>query len=208
MKVLVVDDHPIVRNGLVATVARLDPDAAALQAGDGATALALVEANDDLDAVFLDLNLPDMHGFEALARIGRIRPECPVIVISASEEPDDARQALAKGAMGYVPKSAGPQTLLSALTLVLNGDIYVPPLVLAEPPAQPVAAHAAPRRTLTERQIDVLRRVAAGHANKIIASDLGLSEKTVKAHVTAIFRELGVVSRTQAITAARSLGLV
>lgn len=208
MKVLVIDDHPIVRDGLAATVARHSPDAIALHAGDGATALALIAEHGDLDAVFLDLNLPDMTGLEALAEIGRVRPECPVIVISASEEPNDARQALAQGAMGYVPKSAGPQTLLSALTLVLNGDLYVPPLVLTEPPVRPVPARVHSRRNLTDRQVDVLRGLASGQANKVIALDLGLSEKTVKAHVTAIFRELDVESRTQAIAAARSLGLI
>jgi two-component system, NarL family, nitrate/nitrite response regulator NarL len=211
MKLLVVDDHPIVRDGLAVTFRSLGPDTVVLQAGAASEAFAAVAEHPDLDAVLLDLGLPDKTGFSALAEIGRLRPECPVIVVSASEDPRDVREALAKGAMGYVPKSAAPQTLLSALRLVLSGDLYVPPLILTEEsrgPPQSAAAGGTLRGGLTDRQIEVLRRIAEGQPNKIIASDLGLSEKTVKAHVTAIFRALDVISRTQAVTAARSAGLI
>ena len=120
------------------------------------------------------------------------------------------RQALAKGALGYVPKSAGPHTLVAAIQLVLKGDIYVPPLVLGEPTAirrRMPGARRAPARGFDGAQIEVLKRVSEGQSNKRIALDLGLSEKTVKAHVTAIFRALNVVNRTQAAAAGRDAGL-
>jgi two-component system, NarL family, nitrate/nitrite response regulator NarL len=212
MKLLVVDDHPIVRDGLAALLGQMGPDTIVLQVGDAGGALALVAAHADLDVVVLDIAMPGMDGLRALAEFGRARPELPVIVISASEDARDAREALAKGALGYVPKSASQHTLLSAIRLVLNGDVYVPPLILAETVVprslDPSVAAGPGRPTLTDRQIDVLRRLSEGQSNKEIAAELDLSEKTVKAHVTAIFRALNVVNRTQAAAAGRAAGLM
>jgi two-component system nitrate/nitrite response regulator NarL len=212
MKLLVVDDHPIVREGLAAFLVLLGPNTAVLQAGDAPQALALAAEHSDLDVVILDLVLPGLNGMSAIAEFGRVRPELPVIVLSASEDARQAREALAQGALGYVPKSASRQTLVSAIQLVLNGEIYVPPLILndaiaAKPMARGAGASAA-RPLLTDRQIDVLRRLSAGQPNKTIARDLDLSEKTVKAHITAIFRALNVVNRTQAAAAGRGAGLI
>lgn len=212
MKLLVVDDHPIVRDGLAALLGQMGPDTVVLQAGDAGGALALVAAHADLDVVILDIAMPGMDGLRALAEFGRARPELPVIVISASEDARDVREALAKGALGYVPKSASPRTLLSAIGLVLNGDVYVPPFILAETDVprslDPRAAAGPGRPALTDRQIEVLRQLSKGQSNKEIAAELGLSEKTVKAHVTAIFRALNVVNRTQAAAVGRAAGLI
>ena len=212
MRLLVVDDHPIVREGLAAFLEQLGPDTKVLQAGDASRALALAAEHFDLDVVILDLALPGLNGMSAIAEFGRVRPELPVIVLSASEDARQAREALAQGALGYVPKSASRQTLVSAIQLVLNGEIYVPPLILSEtaaakPMAQGVGPNP-PRPLLTDRQTDVLRRLSAGQSNKTIARDLDLSEKTVKAHITAIFRALNVINRTQAAAAGRGAGLV
>jgi two-component system, NarL family, nitrate/nitrite response regulator NarL len=211
MKLLVVDDHPIVRDGLAALLGRLASDTVVLQAGDAGNALALVAAHGDLDAVVLDIAMPGMDGLRALAEFGRARPELPVIVISASEDARDVKEALARGALGYVPKSASQNTLLSAIRLVLDGEVYVPPLMLGALDAVGASERRAAspgRQALTERQIDVLRRLCDGQSNKAIALELGLSEKTVKAHVTAIFRALNVVNRTQAATIGRETGLI
>jgi two-component system, NarL family, nitrate/nitrite response regulator NarL len=210
MKLLIVDDHPIVREGLAAFLEQLGPDTAVLQAGDASRALALAAEHSDLDAVILDLGLPGLNGMSAIAELGRIRPELPVIVLSASEDARQAREALAQGALGYVPKSASRQTLVSAIQLVLNGEIYVPPLVLGEPPAllPPASGARISAGLLTDRQIEVLKRLSAGQSNKTIARDLDLSEKTVKAHVTAIFRALNVANRTQAAEAGRVAGFI
>jgi two-component system, NarL family, nitrate/nitrite response regulator NarL len=212
MKLLVVDDHPIVRDGLAALLGRLGPDTVVLQVGDAARALAMAVEHADLDIVILDIAMPGMDGLRALSEFGRVRPELPVIVISASEDARDVREALAKGALGYVPKSASQHTLLSAIRLVLDGDLYVPPLILGEAPLSPApdppGAATAAGSALTRRQIDVLKQLSQGKSNKSIALELGLSEKTVKAHVTAIFKALNVINRTQAAAAGREAGLV
>lgn len=212
MKLLVVDDHPVLREGLAALLRNLGPDTVTLQAGEAEAALRLVDENPDLDVVILDLMLPGMGGLSALAEFGRVRPELPVIVLSSSEDPQDARKALAQGALGYVPKSASQNTLVAAIRLVLEGDVYVPPLILNEMESarrtevQLRASAGGP--ILTERQIEVLRRLSEGQPNKIIAHELELSEKTVKAHITAIFKALNVVNRTQAAAVGREAGLI
>jgi DNA-binding NarL/FixJ family response regulator len=132
MKILIVDDHPIYRKGLIALLDQMEPDTALPRANDGAQALALIAEHDDLDVVILDLVIPGMDGLRAIAEFGKIRPELPVIILSSSENPADVRAALANGALGYVPKSTAEHTLLSAIRVVLNGDIYVPPFVLLQ----------------------------------------------------------------------------
>jgi DNA-binding NarL/FixJ family response regulator len=212
MKILIADDHPVLREGLGALLRQAGPDTAIVEAKHAAEALRLAEEHLDLDIVVLDLMMPGMDGLSAIAAFGQARPDLPVIVLSSSENPYDVRRALAQGALGYVPKSASQRTLLSAIKMVLNGEIYVPPLLLDEPPA--AAKPTFQRRSgpggelLTERQIDVLKRLGTGEPNKIIARELDLSEKTVKAHITAIFKALDVVNRTQAAAVARETGLI
>ncbi len=151
MKLLVVDDHPIVREGLAALLGQLGPDTVVLQAEDVGHALALLVAHADLDVVLLDIAMPGMDGLRSLAEFGRARPDLPVIVVSASEDARDVREALAKGALGYVPKSASQHTLLSAVRLVLDGDLYVPPLILGETAAVPFLPTRAPWRASAGR---------------------------------------------------------
>ena len=211
MKLLIVDDHAILREGLVALLQQFEQGADVLQAADTAEGLRLAEAHPDLDAVFLDLNMPDQSGMEVIPVFSRRCPQLPVIVLSSSEDPNDVRQALKSGAFGYVPKSASPRNILSALRLVLSGEIYVPPLMLdlaplsVNGPGHPIS-EAGER--LTERQTEVLRLLCRGLSNKEISRALDLSEKTTKSHITAIFKTLGVVNRTQAASAARRVGIV
>lgn len=143
----------------------------------------------------------------AIRALGERRPDVSVIVLSASEDPADVRRALGLGALGYVPKSANPTTLLSALRLVLSGNIYVPPLVLMPADAETCggptsSASVAPQ--LTERQLEILRQLSRGLSNKEIGLELDIAEKTVKAHVAAVFKALNVVSRTRAVGVARA----
>lgn len=209
MKILIVDDHPIYRKGLIALLHQMEPDTALLQANEGAQALTLIAEHDDLDVVILDLMMPGMDGLRAIAQFGQLRPELPVIILSSSENPEDVRGAIAQGALGYVPKSAAEHTLLTAIRVVLNGNVYVPPFVLLPTnSAAPKIKSGSDRPVLTDRQIEVLRKVSAGQLNKNIAVELGLSEKTVKSHITAIFRALNVMSRSQAAKAAREAGLI
>jgi two-component system, NarL family, nitrate/nitrite response regulator NarL len=211
MKLLIVDDHAILREGLVALLQQFEQGADVLQASDTTEGLRLAEAHPDLDAVFLDLNMPDQGGMEIIPVFAKRCPQLPVIVLSSSEDPSDVRLALKSGAFGYVPKSASPRNILSALRLVLSGEIYIPPLMLDLGPvvtdgSSRVASEAGER--LTERQTEVLRQLCRGLSNKEISRALDLSEKTTKSHITAIFKALSVVNRTQAASAARRAGIV
>ncbi|WP_175150921.1 response regulator [Paraburkholderia ultramafica] len=215
MKILIVDDHPVFRDGISALLTQDSLDAVVLQAGSGAEALMLVNEHADLDVVLLDLMLPGAGGLQVITEVAELRPELPVIMLSSSEDPHDARDAFAHGALGYVPKSSSRYALLSAIKLVLNGELYVPTLVLdagIDAPATVLAPASAAQEegiaVLTQRQIEVLRLIGDGCPNKKIATGLGLSEKTVKAHITAIFKALKVANRTQAAAAGRKAGLI
>ena len=209
MKLLVIDDHPVVRHGLAALLEQSLAETTVLAAGSSDEGLALAELHSDLDAAFLDLMMPGLAGMAAIRIFGEKHPALPVIVLSSSDDPDDVRRALANGALGYVPKSAGAQTIISALRLVLAGEIYIPPLVLlAAAQSNPVRGGAGAIGELTERQREVLVLVARGLQNKEIGELLGLADKTVKTHVTAIFRTLRVINRTQAASVAREANLL
>lgn len=204
MKLLVVDDHSVVRQGLAAMLQTFGPDTIVIGARDGAEALALAEGEAGISVVILDLALPGMDGLSVLETFGRRWPGLPVMVLSASEDPTQVRRAMAMGALGYVPKSASPETLVAAIRFVLSGELYVPPFMLtSEGQTKPVEQ---PR--LTKRQAQVLAGLCRGLSNKSIAHELTMSEKTVKAHITTIFRLLGVSNRTQAVNMARQSALI
>jgi len=161
VKLLLIDDHSIMRAGLAALLTQTRADIEILEAGDAAGGIREVDAHDDLDAVFLDLNMPGEDGMSALREIGKRRPDLPVILLSSSENPEHVRQALAAGALGYLPKSASPQTLISALQLVLSGEVYVPQIMLRTDASQasdrPPTAMINFSAPLTERQIEAAR---------------------------------------------------
>ena len=206
MKLLVVDDQAMVRQGIAALLTQDDPATTVLQAADSAEGLAFAAAHADLDAIFLDLALPGLGGMAAIAEFGRRRPEAPIIVLTGSDDPQTVRQAFDLGALGYVPKSASARTLLAALRMVLSGEMFVPALLLREgfaPGTLNGPPHAAAGR-LTARQAEVLRCLELGLSNKEIGGRLGVAEKTVKAHVTAVLRELGAANRTDAVATARA----
>jgi DNA-binding NarL/FixJ family response regulator len=206
MKVLIVDDHPVFRAGLTALIVQSHPGARVVPARDAEEALALVADHHDLDIVVLDLFMPGLAGPMAIERFGRARPDLPVIVLSSSESPSDVRAALAAGALGYVAKSAGERTLLTAMAMALGGERYVPPFMADEAAAS--AGERAAEAALTGRQTEILRLLGRGASNKEIARALDLSEKTVKAHVTAVLTRLSVANRTQAALAARERKLI
>src|SRR5271156_5983213 len=134
MKFLIIDDHAVLRTGLTALLRQARPDDEVLEACNGLEGLEQARLHPDLDAIFLDLEMPGMHGMPAIEAFGRQHPNLPVIVLSSSEDPSDVRRALAAGALGYIPKSTSSKNLLSALQLVLEGCVYVPPLVLNSTP--------------------------------------------------------------------------
>jgi two-component system nitrate/nitrite response regulator NarL len=212
MKLMIVDDHSIVRDGLAALLEQVSSDTEVFQARDADEGMQLLDSHNNFDVVILDLMMPGKDGFEAISAFGRKRPDLPIIVLSASEDPNDVRKALASGALGYVPKSASQHVLLSAIKLVMNGDLYVPPLVLGENRSANNDANSnnQVKQTplLTPRQIEVLQLLCGGSTNKAIAEALHLSEKTVKTHITQIYRALNVANRMQASNVARLSGLI
>lgn len=218
MKVLLVDDHPLILSALQSMIQSLHADVQVTAVGSAAAARsALAATAGDFDLVLLDLQLGDASGFDVLVEMRKAHPALPVVVISASDRASDVIQSIDLGAMGFVPKRASNETLLEALRLVMSGGIYVPQMQLgagegaaaASAPQAIPAAHATPYQTapsfeelgLTPRQSDVLMQLLQGKPNKEIARRLGLSVETVKDHVQAVLRTLGVSSRTQAVLA-------
>lgn len=219
MKILVVDDHALIRTALRGVLGELGRDVTVLEASDCRGAFSLIEAQPDLDLVILDLNLPGIHGLAALEELRTRHPALPVVVLSSANDRASVMQALDQGAMGYIPKLSSNEVLVSALRLVLSGGIYIPPEILARwesPPAtdaQAAGRDSPPPKTpadfgLSERQAQVLRLLLEGKSNKIICRELDLAESTVKNHVTLIMKALNVTSRTQAVIAAARMGLV
>jgi len=216
LKVLVIDDHPLVQEGVAAALEALGHDVDVIAAADSEQGLAAAAANPDIDLVLLDLALPGMSGLGVISALHQRSPSLPVVVLSAMEDPENIRNAISAGAMGFVPKSAQTRVLIEALQQVLEGNVSVPGTrgAATNLSAGAGAAGSAGGGTepdvalLTLRQLEVLSRLCQGKTNKQIATELGLSEKTVKAHVTAIFKVLGVVNRTQAVLAARRIGMM
>lgn len=212
MKILVVDDHPLIRAAVRHVLTQLEADVEVHEAQDCTAALALVEMHPDLTLVLLDLHLPGMGGMDALTILREHYPEIPAVVLSSADDRESVLQALDRGAMGFIPKSSPNAVMVSALRLVLSGGVYLPPEVLAAPVAQTAdtSVVSAPRPGtlgLTERQTQVLALMVQGKPNKLICRELGLAERTVKVHITAILKALKVSNRTQAVLAAGRLGI-
>ena len=224
MKVLLVDDHPLILSALKTVIKGLGDHVTVVGAGSARAARETLQADADFDLVLLDLNLGDADGFDVLVEFRANYPALPVVVVSASDRASDVIRAIDSGAMGFVPKRASNETLFEALHLVMSGGIYVPPMTMgSEPAAKPEGdtvpsvlrvlreqghdsgfpQNAAPLADigLTPRQTEVLALLLKGHSNKLIARDLHLSVETVKDHVAAVLRALNVSSRTQAVLA-------
>lgn len=220
MKLLLVDDHSLFRSGLRLLLSDLDESVSFDEAGS------VEEIPADLpapDLVLLDLNLRGVSGRCALERLRDRLPEVPIVALSGEEDPELIRSVIADGASGFIPKASTPGVMIGALRLVLAGGIYLPPAVLRAAPVAPVAPvapavpaaidpagrPAAPRLSmpgLTGRQQDVLMLAVRGKSNKQIAREFDLSEGTVKQHLSAAFRVLGVSNRTEAVYAVAEQG--
>ena len=205
---LIADDHPLFREALRGVVAKLLPDADIREVESADALFALVDAVPDADLLLLDLNMPGAHGFSSLVHLRAAHPQLPVVMVSAREEPSVMRRALDHGAMGFIPKSSDAATLSAALRQVLDGERWVPVAAQGAPPTGDGEREVAARlRELTPQQFRVLQMVATGQLNKQIAYALGISEATVKAHMSAILRKLGASNRTQAVLLAGQLSV-
>ena len=207
-KLLIADDHPLFREALRGVLARAFPHTAIHEAPGLERLHELIEQHPDADLLLLDLDMPGASGFSALVHLQAHYPQLPIVIVSAHDEPVLMRRALDHGAMGYIPKSADAATLADALLYVLEGETWLPDAAMPETGADTEEKQAAARlRELTPQQFRILQMVGAGQLNKQIAHELGVSEATVKAHMTAILRKLRANNRTQAVQIANRLGL-
>jgi DNA-binding NarL/FixJ family response regulator len=209
MKILIADDHALFREGLRHVLALLaDPTPEVVEAADFESAAAVAGAG-GIDLVLLDLGMPGGAWEDGLAAIkATLPPEVPVVILSASDDRRRVMAAVNAGAAGFIPKTSSSRVMLSALKLVLSGGVYLPPAMLDQAVDLAMDDHAAGGIAgLTPRQREVLSLLGEGKSNKEIARVLQLAEGTVKLHVTAILKNLGVNNRTRAVVAASQLGL-
>lgn len=201
MKFLLVDDHALLRHGLLLMLGKLPGEHELIEAESCEAAFAATADHADIDLVLLDLALPGMNGLDGLLRLRQLRPSVPVVLLSANDSSHIIIEGLQRGARGFIPKSSSPDMMMAALRVVLAGGTYVPPLGLAR------RAETEDRRALTTRQREVLALLARNRSNKEIADALGMRVNTVRVHVAAILKALDVENRNDAARAALGLGL-
>lgn len=208
MRILIVDDHALFREGLKLLLVRLDSAAEVLESGDVEAGLAYAERGDGIDLILLDINLPGCRGVEALPRFREKFPTSPVVLISGVDAPEVIREGLASGARGFIHKSVTADEMRAAIGKVLAGGSCH--AVSADPFSSLGTTEATPPSAgqLTPRQREVLVRLCEGMSNKEIGRELDMSDNTVRVHVAGIFRILGARSRTEAAMLARRRGLV
>lgn len=202
-RVLIADDHPLFRAALREAMAGEATDIS--EAGSFDAASKALETDSGFDLVLLDLNMPGVSGFSGLMYLRAQYPALPVVVVSANEDPTTIRRCMDFGASGFIPKTLGVDEMRDAVREVLAGGAWSPPDVDLAGPDDGSAKLAARLGTLTPQQVRVLMMLSQGLLNKQIAYELGVSEATVKAHVSAILAKLGVESRTQAVIAASKI---
>lgn len=204
---LIADDHPLFRSALRAAVGQVLPEAQVIEADSLAGVLEALNLQPDVDLVLLDLRMPGAQGFSSLIELRGQFPATPVAIVSAEEEPASMRRAIDFGATGFIPKSASLAVIGTALREMLDGTVWLPPGVLEDDSDEAAAERELVQRisSLTPQQFRVLMALADGRLNKQIGGDLNVTEATVKAHVTAILRKLGLYRRTQAAVLAQRL---
>ncbi len=220
MKILVADDHELFLKGLEMILQDFNAEVEIIKAKDYNEVFAAISAHKDLNLILTDLAMPGARWLDALQTIHQEMPETPIIILSAVFDREIVQKTIELGAAGYIPKTSSNAVILSAVNLVLSGGVYIPAELLQDvsqsefnllkqletlPENQDVREKI---KILSPRQIDVLKLIAKGKANKQIAYDLGLTEGTVKLHVTAILKLLNVYNRTGAVAAATHLGLL
>ncbi|WP_027967839.1 response regulator [Halomonas halocynthiae] len=212
---MIADDHPLFREALSLAIESGLPNCHLLETGTLAQLINQLDQSDDLDLVLLDLDLPDAQGLDGLTQLRERFPELPIAIISADRERETILEAISIGAVGYIPKSAPKESLLTALHQMLEGHVYLPSEIMRRPVSTstetpsdaPSPSFAKRLDSLTDKQLEVLARLTLGAANKVIARELNIAETTVKTHVSAILYKLNVRSRIQAVLAADQVEL-
>jgi DNA-binding NarL/FixJ family response regulator len=203
---VIADDHPLFRDALRQAVATVVASVKINEAGSFEELTALLERETDVDLILLDLSMPGISGFSGLIYLRAQFPAIPVVIVSASDDAATIRRSMDFGASGFIPKRFGVETLRDAIGKVMNGDVWIPADVDISAVADPDMTKLRDRLvTLTPQQVRVLMMLSEGLLNKQIAYELGVSEATIKAHVSAILQKLGVESRTQAVIAAAKI---
>ncbi len=205
LNIIIADDHALVRGGLALLVGMIEQNVNTFEANSFYNILDLLSQNSNIDLILLDLMMPGTDGFEGLKTLRSDWPEVPVVIVSVKDDFATIKEALAFGAMGYIPKTSAPNVTSGAIKLVLSGGIYVPPNMLRSDEQTPGSMNSNARPGarsaqfgLTNRQLEVLKQISVGKSNKAIADQLNLKAGTIKMHVSRIFKVLGVENRTQA----------
>ncbi|MFC1695213.1 response regulator [Pseudomonadota bacterium] len=207
--VIVADDHPLFRTAIKEALEAEQGETRFLEANSFESLQKLVDEQQEVDLVLLDLHMPGVSGFAGLVYLCKRYPSVPVVIISANEDPVVIQRALQHGAAGFIPKSSSIETITTAIAAVLMGEIWSPETTASDLPGNNVSEVELAERMskLTPQQFKVLMMMSQGLLNKQIAYELGVSEATIKAHVTAIMNKLGVNNRTQAVLAASQLAV-
>lgn len=209
-KILIADDHPLFREAISSVISSGFEGSEIIETDDLDSALEITRENDDLDLILLDLNMPGMHGLNGLITLRNEAPSIPVVIVSAEEDKQVVLQAITYGAVGFITKSSPRGQMTEAIQQILNGNVYLPSDIIrtgkesshrrSRSDDNPISPELL--NSLTRRQLLVLERMSKGESNKQIAYNLNIAETTVKAHVSAILRKLGVHNRVQAILSA------
>lgn len=208
-RILIADDHPLFRDALKNALSDGSQALDVKEAGTFEDVRTILDEDDSYDLILLDLKMPGVQGFSGLMYLRAQYSAVPIIVVSASEDPQVIRTSFEFGAAGFVPKSAGADSIREALSHVMEGGVWVPPGLDLDAETESEGAQlAAKLSTLTPQQVRVLMMLSQGLLNKQIAYELSVSEATVKAHVSAILQKLGVDSRTQAVIVANKIDVV
>ncbi|MDH5771644.1 MAG: response regulator transcription factor [Rhodospirillaceae bacterium] len=205
MRILIADDHKLFRAGLVLVLKQLGDDLEISEAGTGAEAIEIATTEPTPELILMDLDLPGTNGLEALSAINAVKVDIPIVILSAMEDQITISRAMELGARGYIPKSASGDVMINSLKLVISGGVCMP-LGFGENGDKNKTDTSTPN--LTRRQLEVLRLMATGNSNKEIAHDLGISENTVRVHISAIITALDATNRTEAAYSAMRIGLI
>ncbi len=203
MKILLVDDHALFRDGLKLILTQIGNEVEISECGSCEEAYRIIKESEGFNLILLDVDLPVISGMEGLQEFRRLDPSAPIVFLSGSDDHKLIKRALEMGVMGYIPKTLGSEIIIQALQLILKGGRYVPDNIL-----QGTDKPVHPDITLTARQQEILNLISQGKANKEIASILGIADNTVRVHISAIFQTLKVNNRTEAAFAAQQEGLV
>ncbi len=208
-RVIVADDHPLFRNAIQQALKQLHNGIEFIDANDFSSLEKLIETTPNVDLVLLDLHMPGMQGFSGLVYLCKRVPDLPVVMVSANEDPMIMQRSIEHGAAGFIPKSSSVESILDAINTILRGDVWLPEAASGDIPGRTTSEIELAERMkqLTPQQFRVLGMISQGMLNKQIAHELDVSEATIKVHVTAIMRKLGVTNRTQAVLAANQLAV-